>query len=72
MDYHLLMTILIIVYIYATYKQIEGGAKPSKVLYQSLYQTLILIPFVILISYISRILVDWITSLVHKLDDPEE
>ena len=66
------MTILVTIFLYATYKQIEGGAKPSKVLYQTLYQTVILIPFVILISYISRILVDWITTLVHKIDDKEE
>ena len=67
-----LLIVLLIINIWATFHLISEGNKPSKVLYQSLYQTLILIPFVILISYISPILVDWITTLVHKLDDKDE
>ena len=63
-----LLIVLLIINIWATFHLISEGNKPSKVL----YQTLILIPFVILISYISPILVDWITTLVHKLDDKEE
>lgn len=63
-----LLIVLLIINIWATFHIISEGNKPSKVL----YQTLILIPFVILISYISPILVDWITTLVHKLDDEQE
>jgi len=63
-----LLIVLLIINIWATFHLISKGMKPSEILKLSL----IGYGSGFLVSILAPLILDGITALVHKLDDPEE
>lgn len=63
-----LLIVLLIINIWATFHLISEGMKP----YELLKLSLIAYGLGFLVLILAPLILDWITTLVHKLDDKEE